>query len=129
MFNHLFNNNQPVYIQIMQRIYASILSGEYKPGSKLPSVIESAMLYKVNHNTIARVYSELVRSGVAIIRRGEGTFVTEEQSVIQSLHQSMKRSLIVDFVQEMRSLGYDEPEILEEIKMAFEEPLLQRNEK
>jgi len=114
--DHIFEENQPIYLQILQRIYAKILRGEYPPGEKLPSVIEAAMVYKVNHNTMARVYSEMVRAGVAVIRRGEGTFVTENQRVLDELHDSMRQSLLESFVSEMRSLGYASNEILEALK-------------
>ena len=114
--DHIFEENQPIYLQILQRIYAKILRGEYPPGEKLPSVIEAAMVYKVNHNTMARVYSEMVRADVAVIRRGEGTFVTENQRVLDELHDSMRQSLLESFVSEMRSLGYASNEILEALK-------------
>ena len=114
--DHIFEENQPIYLQILQRIYTKILRGEYPPGEKLPSVIEAAMVYKVNHNTVARVYSEMVRAGVAVIRRGEGTFVTENQGVLNELHDSMRQALLENFVSEMRSLGYASDEILEALK-------------
>ena len=60
--DHIFDESQPIYQQIVQRINAKILRGEYPPGGKLPSVIEAAMIYKVNHNTVARAYSELILS-------------------------------------------------------------------
>ena len=116
MLDHIFEENQPIYIQIIQRIYAKILRGEYQPGDKLPSVIEAAMAFKVNHNTIARVYSEMVRSGVAVIKRGEGTFVTEDQTVLAQLHESMRRSLLESFFTEMLRLGYSSSEILESLE-------------
>ncbi len=114
--DHIFDQNQPIYLQIIQRMYAKILRGEYQPGEKLPSVIEAAMGYKVNHNTIARVYSEMVRSGVAIIRRGEGTFVTEDQSVLDALHITMRRSQLETFLTEMHRLGYSNSEILQALE-------------
>lgn len=121
--DHIFDQNQPIYLQIIQRMYAKILRGEYRPGEKLPSVIEAAMGYKVNHNTIAHVYSEMVRSGVAVIRRGEGTFVTEDQAVLDELHITMRRSQLETFLTEMYRLGYSTGEIL----VALEE-YVQENE-
>lgn len=118
--DHIFDENQPIYLQIIQRIYARILRGEYRPGDKLPSVIEAAMTFKVNHNTIARVYSEIVRSGVAVIKRGEGTFVTEDQAVLDELHASMRQSLLESFVSEMRDLGYTSAEILEALEHSLQ---------
>ena len=114
--DHIFDDNQPIYLQIIQRIYARILRGEYQPGDKLPSVIEAAIDFKVNHNTVARVYSEIVRSGIAVIKRGEGTFVTQDQDVLSKLHESMRRSLLEGFLTEMQSLGYSSSEVLDTLE-------------
>lgn len=119
--DHIFDENQPIYLQIIQRIYAKILREEYLPGDKLPSVIEAAMTYKVNHNTIARVYSEITRAGVGVTRRGEGTFVTEDQTVLEQLHASMRHSLLENFITEMRRLGYSSSEILETLEQYIQD--------
>ena len=113
--DHLFDENLPIYAQIMQRLYARILRGEYNPGDKLPSVIDAAMHFKVNHNTIVRVYNEMAREGIVTTRRGEGTFVTEDQTALAQLHQSMRQTLLQTFYTEMRRLGYTADEILEAI--------------
>ena len=70
------------------------------------------MYYKVNHNTIFRVYSELVRQEIAVTRRGEGTFVTEDQQVLDAMHSSMRATLLENFFTEMGRLGYSNAEIL-----------------
>jgi len=119
--DHIFNENQPIYLQIIQKIYSKILCGEYQPGDKLPSVIEAAMIYKVNHNTIAHVYSEIIHAGIGVTRRGEGTFITEDQTVLKELHNSMRKSLLDNFVGEMRSYGYNSSEILEALKQTLKE--------
>ena len=110
--DHIFNDQQPIYQQIIQRICAQVLRGELKPGDKLPSVVEAAMYYKVNHNTIFRVYSELVRQEIAVTRRGEGTFVTEDQDVLEAMHLFMRKTLLENFFTEMGRLGYSRTEIM-----------------
>ena len=119
--DHIFNENQPIYLQIIKRIYSKILRGEYQPGNKLPSVIEAAMIYKVNHNTIAHVYSEIIHAGIGVTRRGEGTFITEDQAVLRDLHDSMRKSLLDDFVSEMRSYGYNSSEITDALIQTLKE--------
>ena len=96
--DHIFDESQPIYQQIVQRINAKILHEEYPPGGKLPSVIEAAMIYKVNHNTVARAYSELIRSGIAATQRGEGTFVTRDEAMLERMAREMKRALMTDFL-------------------------------
>ncbi len=114
--DHIFDPNQPIYLQIVQRICASILRGEYQPGDKLPGVIDAAMYFKVNHNTIQRVYQELIRQGIAITRRGEGTFVTTDEEVLKSLHVTLRQAFLEDFFRQMQQLGYSDEDILEAIR-------------
>lgn len=110
--DHIFDESQPIYQQIVQRINAKILRGEYPPGGKLPSVIEAAMIYKVNHNTVARAYSELIRSGIAATQRGEGTFVTKDETKLERMAQEMKQALMTDFLQSAQALGISVDEIV-----------------
>ncbi len=109
--DHLFDENQPIYLQIKHRLCARILRGEFKPGDKLPSVIDAAMQYKVNHNTIQRVYQELVRDGIAVPRRGEGTFVTETVDVLETMRSELQEDFLRSFVDQMLRLGYREEEL------------------
>ncbi|MDK2981200.1 MAG: hypothetical protein PWQ55_1547 [Chloroflexota bacterium] len=111
--DHIFDENQPIYLQIKQRISAAILRGDYGPGDKLPGIVEMAMEFKVNHNTIQRVYMELIRDGIAVSRRGEGTFVTEDRPTLQKLRNELQDYLLENFVREMQRLGHSENELTE----------------
>lgn len=104
--DHIFDENQPIYLQIKQRICAHILRGDYKAGEKLPGIVETAMQYKVNHNTIQRVYQELIRDGIAVSRRGEGTFVTDDVKILKQMEQELRTYALDSFIQEMLRLGY-----------------------
>lgn len=114
--DHIFDDNQPIYLQIKQRICANILRGEYKPGDKLPGIVETAMEFKVNHNTIQRVYQELIREGIAISRRGEGTFVTENTKTLKKMEEDLQTYAMENFIQEMVRLGYQEPDLAKTIE-------------
>jgi GntR family transcriptional regulator len=116
--DQIFDENQPIYLQIKHRVCALILRGEYKPGDKLPGVVDAAMLYKVNHNTIQRVYQELMHDGVAVSRRGEGTFVTEDVSVLKTMQDELQDYFLENFVQQMLLLGYQK-ENLAQIVQSF----------
>lgn len=104
--DHIFDENQPIYLQIKHRVCALILRGDFPAGARLPGVVEAAMQYKVNHNTIQRVYQDLVREGVAVSRRGEGTFVTGDLEVIQKMQKELQDYYLEGFVQQMLRLGH-----------------------
>ncbi|PWK09578.1 GntR family transcriptional regulator [Tumebacillus permanentifrigoris] len=107
-----FNSSQPIYYQILQRICRQIVRGEVQAGDKLPSVRELAVQSGVNPNTAQRVYTELERLHITETRRGQGTFVTEDQSQLQSLRDTLKSERIQAFLQDMREMGYTDAEIV-----------------
>lgn len=65
----------PLYAQLERGILAAIATGHLPVGSQLPTVRQLAVDLRVNANTVARVYTQLERSGVLETRRGVGTFV------------------------------------------------------
>ena len=54
-----FNNETPIYLQIIEYIKMQIISGAVLPNQKLPSVREYALELGVNPNTIQKALSEL----------------------------------------------------------------------
>jgi GntR family transcriptional regulator len=70
-----FNENQPIFVQIRQRIANMILSETAKDGEALPSVRSIAADLSVNPLTVTRAYDALVDLGVVESKRGMGMFV------------------------------------------------------
>lgn len=107
-----FNENLPIYIQIMDLIKKRIVKGELRRGEKLPSVRDLSTELKVNPNTIQRSYHELERENLVFTQRGMGTFVTDDENIIKCLKHSMASNLVNSFIEEMRSLGFNLEDIL-----------------
>jgi GntR family transcriptional regulator len=72
-----WNNNQPIYRQIRDRVVAMILDGVLKEGDPLPSVRNVAAEYRVNPLTVLKGYQELVDEQLVESRRGLGMFVKD----------------------------------------------------
>ena len=72
-----WNDNQPIYRQLKERVIAMMLDGELKPGDALPSVRQVAADYQLNPITVSRAYQELVDETLVEKRRGLGMYVTE----------------------------------------------------
>ncbi len=111
-----FNNNLPIYLQIMDLIKNQVSKGELSIGEKLPSVRELSKDLKVNPNTIQRVYQELEREEIIYTQRGMGSFITEDVELIKNLKSESVMSLIENFVGEMHNLGYSDGEVIEKVK-------------
>jgi GntR family transcriptional regulator len=70
-----FNDSQPIFLQIRQRIAEMILKKAVKEGEPLPSVRQIATDLQVNPLTVTKAYDGLVDIGVVESRRGMGMFV------------------------------------------------------
>jgi GntR family transcriptional regulator len=70
-----WNDSQPIYRQIRDRVVAMILDGVLKEGDPLPSVRNVAAEYRVNPLTVLKGYQELVDDGLVETRRGRGMFI------------------------------------------------------
>jgi GntR family transcriptional regulator len=111
-----FNASKPIYLQLADRINRQIVSKELKAGEKLPSVRDMGIKYSVNPNTIQRTYSELEREGILETKRGQGTFVTEQEDRLVQLRENLKHEQILVFVQVMQEMGYSSSEIISGLK-------------
>jgi GntR family transcriptional regulator len=78
------NSVLPVYYQIKQTIKNWIINKEFDPGEKIPSENELANMFNVNRLTVRQAISQLTQEGFLISRRGEGTFVTNDENLIGS---------------------------------------------
>jgi GntR family transcriptional regulator len=72
-----WNDGQPIYRQLRDRVVAMVLDGELKEGDGLPSVREVAAESQVNPLTVLKGYQQLVDEGLIEKRRGLGMFVRE----------------------------------------------------
>jgi GntR family transcriptional regulator len=70
-----WNDSQPIYRQLRDRVVAMILDGVLKEGDPLPSVRNVAVEYRVNPLTVLKGYQQLVDEGLVESRRGLGMFV------------------------------------------------------
>jgi GntR family transcriptional regulator len=72
----------PLYHQLADIILAKIRSGEYPPGSRIPSENSLAARYSIGRPTVRQSTDLLVRKRILTRRRGSGTFVCEKQKEV-----------------------------------------------
>ena len=70
-----WNDGQPIYRQLRDRVVAMILEGALKEGDPLPSVRNVAAEYRLNPLTVLKGYQQLVDEQLVEKRRGRGMFV------------------------------------------------------
>jgi GntR family transcriptional regulator len=70
-----WNDSQPIYRQVRDRVVALILDGVLKEGDPLPSVRNVAAEYRLNPITVLKGYQELVDEQLVETKRGRGMFI------------------------------------------------------
>jgi GntR family transcriptional regulator len=70
-----WNDSQPIYRQLRDRVVDMILDGVLKDGDPLPSVRNVAADYRVNPITVLKGYQQLVDEGLVETKRGRGMFI------------------------------------------------------
>ncbi|MDA1229537.1 MAG: GntR family transcriptional regulator [Planctomycetota bacterium] len=108
--------NRPIYRQIIDQVRQAISSGELVVGDALPSVRQLAEQLVVNHNTVAKAFSELVRDGVLESQHGRGVFVAKKRSVFSAAEKKRRLSQALDvFLAEVLVLDFSPEQILDEV--------------
>ncbi|GEK34778.1 GntR family transcriptional regulator [Kurthia sibirica] len=111
-----FTRDLPIYSQLVNRICSEIVRNERLPGNKLPSVREYALEVGVNVNTVQRVYKELEQMALTETKRGQGTFITTDDSVLLALREKIKQQITEEFVRKIEEHGFSHDEILFELQ-------------
>ena len=107
----IFDNQKPIYLQIMERIKLQIVSHTLEPNQQLPTVREFAAEAGVNPNTIQRALSELEREGFVYSKRTTGRFVTENQELIAQSRKQLSEEELEHFISSMTHFGYEKEEL------------------
>lgn len=115
-----FKDDRPIYSQLVDLIKIGIVSSEWLPGAKLPSVRDLAEEAGVNPNTMQRALSDLERDGLVYSKRTSGRYITEDNDMIDSVRKTIAEENINSFLDSMKKLGFTPEETLEVFKKAVE---------
>lgn len=89
--------------RVVDGIVSEIISGEFQPGSKLPTEVELCRQYEAGRNSVREAIKKLEANGVVYIKRADGTFVSEtynQKLLDPMLYQIiLKKNSWKDFVQ------------------------------
>lgn len=113
---YVFDNNVPLYLQVIDIIKKKIISGDYQPGDQLESVRYLAGEFEINPNTIQRSLSELENQGLLFSQRTRGRYVTEDTNLIKEERFKMSQVLIEESIKALYDLGFTNEDILDAYK-------------
>jgi len=107
-----FDNNIPIYIQLVEQLKIYIISGKLKPGDRLPSVRDLALQTKVNPNTMQKALVELESLKLVYTERTNGKFVTTNQKLIDKLKYEYAYELSKKYFSNMKEIGLNKNDTL-----------------
>ena len=111
-----FDERSPIYEQIVMQVCRSLIKGELVPSQRIPSIRELAMQLQVNTNTVQRAYQEMERRQLIYSKRGTGYFISEGENMVQEIKTEIVKDVVTRFLEEMRSLGFDDNQIKNELE-------------
>lgn len=102
---YVFDNERPIYIQLVELIRIDIISGKYPKGQKLPSVRELALMMKVNPNTMQKALVELEDEKLIYTERTNGKYVTEDEILIEKIKKQLAQEKVDNYLNSMKNIG------------------------
>ena len=113
-----WNDNQPIYRQIRDRIVGLILEGAFQEGAPIPSVRQLASDYQINHLTVSKAYQELVSEEWVEKKRGLGMFVMAgaRDKIMDKERQKFMDSELPEFLSRISQLDVNIDDVIERIK-------------
>jgi GntR family transcriptional regulator len=109
-----WNDREPIYRQIRDRVVAMILDGVLKEGDLIPSVRTVAAEYRVNPLTVLKAYQELADEGLVETRRGLGMIINAgaRDALIEGERDKFLREEWPRVYASIQRLGLDPEELL-----------------
>lgn len=115
-----FNDNKPIYRQIVDYAFNRILSGIWHPGSMIPSVRELTADLGVNSRTVLKAFDELQALGVIEPRRGMGFLLSSDAHarVLEARKREFFDNAMPAIISEMKLLGISAADIMAILRSA-----------
>ena len=114
--NYNFDNERPIYVQLVEKIRLDIISGKLKSGERIPSVRELALEVRVNPNTMQKALGQLEDEGLLYTERTNGKYVTDNKELIEKIKKELALEKVNNFLEDMNNIGIDSKEIFKYLK-------------
>jgi len=111
-----FDNERPIYVQLVEKIRLDIISGKLKSSERIPSVRELSLEARVNPNTMQKALVELEDEGLLYTERTNGKYVTDNKKLIEKIKRKLAEEKVSVFLDDMTNIGISSDEIINYLK-------------
>jgi DNA-binding transcriptional regulator YhcF (GntR family) len=113
-----FENEKPIFVQIAEGIEDAIVTGAFPEESRIPSITEFSVSYKINPATALKGINILVDSGIVYKKRGVGMFVAEgaKEKLTIKRRDAFFRDYVKKMLTEADRLGISKEDIIKMLK-------------
>lgn len=101
----IFDNDRPIYVQLVEQLKLYIVSGKLELGSRMPSVRDLALQIKVNPNTVQKALAELEEQGLIYTERTNGKYIATNQELIENIKKELAKQTAQTYLTDMEKLG------------------------
>lgn len=113
MASILFNNRDPIYLQVIEEFRNQLVSDQLRLGEELPSRREIARQLNINPNTVQRAFSEMEALNWIFTEPNRPSRVTSDPMVIRQVKRDFVERAIQEFVTSIRTIDISYQEVVE----------------
>lgn len=105
------STDRQIWMQLTEVLTQRVVSGQYPPGIRIPSVRDLAAEAGVNPNTMQRALAAMEEEGLLTSQRNTGRYVTQDTDQIAATRNRLAERELALFQEKMKQLGYSGQEI------------------
>ena len=105
------STDRQIWMQLTEVLTQRVVSGQYPPGIRIPSVRDLAAEAGVNPNTMQRALAAMEEEGLLTSQRNTGRYVTQDTDQIAATRNRLAARELALFREKMKQLGYSGQEI------------------
>jgi len=117
----VFDNRDPVYLQVVRHFKEQIATGRLKAGQVIPSRRELGALLKINPNTAQKAYKEMEEQRLITTEGNSPSRITEEAEILRAIRSELIEGAVEAFVVSVRRIDVPVDELLELVRTKYVE--------
>lgn len=124
----IFNNRDPVYLQVVRHFKEQIATGRLEAGQVIPSRRELGVLMKINPNTAQKAYKEMEEQRLIVTEGNSPSRITLEEEVLRTIRSELLGDAVDAFVASVSKIDVPVEELLDLVKRKYVEWKITKSE-